>query len=163
MIGTRISRALPPTPISPARRCIVNVATGHYAELQKDLVRSVASIGYKDSLLTWTEFPEGSPTHADDPYAFKLQAFLKANDQGFRSVLWLDAPCVVTRPPDPIFDRIEKEGHLFITDGARLGNWASDACLGAFDLPRDSAMKLPLLNGTFIGLDLTNDLSQRWL
>jgi hypothetical protein len=150
-------------PASTGKRCVVNVATGPYAALQEDLVRSLASVGYMGGLLAWTEIPEGSPTHADDPYAFKLHAFLNAIDQGFRSVLWLDAPCVVTGPLDPLFERIETEGHLFITDGARLGNWASDACLGAFDLSRDGAMKLPLLNGTFIGLELANERSLRWL
>jgi hypothetical protein len=154
---------LPPTPTSPARRCIVNVATGHYAELQKGLVRSLASIGYQDGLVTWTDVPEGSPAHAEDPYVFKLYAFLKSLDRGFRTTLWLDAPCVVSRAPGPIFDRIEAEGHLFVTDGSRLGNWASDACLGAFGLSRDEAMELPLLNGSFIGLDLANDRSAAWL
>lgn len=139
------------------------MATGPYARLQEELARSLASVGYRDGLLTWTEVPPGSPAHADDPYVFKLHAFLASLDRGFRSALWLDAPCIVTRDPNPIFDKIEREGHLFITDGARLGNWASDACLGAFGLSRDEAMELPLLNGTFIGLDLTNDRSLRWL
>jgi hypothetical protein len=150
-------------PASTAKRCVINVATGPYAELQKDLVHSLESIGYKDGLLTWTEFPPGSPTHADDPYAFKLFAFHEALKRDYTSVLWLDAPCLAIRSLDPIFEAIWNEGFLFVTDGARLGNWSSDACLQAFGLSRDKAMELPLLNGTFIGLQLGNPKSISWL
>ena len=154
---------MPPTPASPARRCVVNVATGRYAPLQARLVGSLRAAGWPGGLLTWTDLPPGSPTHDDAPYGFKVFALREAERRGHRSILWLDAPCVETRPLDPVFDRIEKEGHLFVTGGERLGNWASDECLAASTLPRDEAMELPLLNGTFIGLDLSNERSRRWL
>ncbi len=114
-------------------------------------------------LLTWTDLPPGSPAHHDDPYAFKIFAFLEAVRHEYTSVLWLDAPCRVVGALDPIFEQIEKEGHLFITGGERLGNWATDPCLTAFGLTRDDAMGLALLNGTLIGLDLSKDRSRRWL
>ncbi len=154
MTATTISRPSRATLNPTARRSILNVATGRYAPLQERLVRSLGDAGYRDGLITWTELPPGCPTHAETPYAFKLFAIREAEWQGFRSVLWLDAPCRAVAPLEPAFERIEKDGHLFVTGGERLGNWASDACLDAFGLTRDEAMGLPLLNGTFIGLTL---------
>ena len=137
-----------------ARRCVLNVATGRYAPLQQRLVESLAATGWRDGLLAWTTLPPGSPAHADDPYGFKVFAIREAERQGYRSVLWLDAPCLAAGPLPPLFERIERDGHLFVTGGEKLGRWASDACLDAFGLTRDEAMELPLLNGTFIGLTL---------
>jgi hypothetical protein len=110
----------------------------------------------------WAELPPGCPSHEEAPYGFKLAAIRQAERRGARSVLWLDAPCVATAPLAPTFDRIEETGHLFVTSGERLGNWSSDECLAAFGLTRDRAMALPLLNGTFIGLDLESALARRW-
>ncbi len=145
-------------------RCIVNVATDRFVPLQERLVKSLAAAGYRDSLLAWRDgLPPGSPGHRDVPYAFKLYAIEEAAGRGHTSVLWLDAPCVAVRPFGPVFERIEREGHLLVTGGERLGNWAGDACLAAFGIPRDEAMGLGLMNGTFIGLDLNNARSRSWL
>ena len=154
---------MPSTPASPAERGVVNVATGPYAPLQARLVESLRRAGWSGGLLAWTQFPPGSPTHSDVPYGFKVYALREAQRQGFRTVLWLDAPCVATRAPDAVFDRIEAEGHLFVTGGELLGHWASDRCLEDAGLSRDRALELPLLNGTFIGLDLSHERSRRWL
>jgi hypothetical protein len=141
----------------------VNVATGPYAPLQARQVGSLRATGWSGGLLTWTQLPPGSPTHEDAPYGFKIFALREAERRGHTTILWLDAPCVATRPLDPLFDRTEREGHLFVTGGERLGHWASDECLGASGLTRDRAMELPLLNGTLIGLDLSNGRSREWL
>lgn len=145
-------------------RCIVNVATGRYIALQERLVRSLAEVNYRHGLLAWRDgLPPGCPSHDQSPYAFKVYALREAQRRGYRSVLWLDAPCVAVAPPDPLFDRIEREGHLFVTEGEKIGNWASDACLEEYSLARDEAMSLPLLIGTFIGLDLGKPRSREWL
>ncbi len=145
-------------------RCIVNVATDRYVPLQERLVKSLAAVKYRESLLAWKDgFPPGSPSHKKSPYAFKLHALRAAAERGHRIVLWLDAPCVAVRPLGPLFDRIEHGGHLLVAGDEKLGNWASDACLAAFKTTRDEAMGLKLMNGTFIGLDLANARSREWL
>lgn len=132
-------------------RLILNVATGPYVPLQKRLLDSLRG----SAALAWTEgWPPGSPSHAEAPYAFKLHAFAEARRRGASSALWLDAPVVAAGDPAPAFERIEREGHLLVTSGDKLGNWIGDAALDALGLTRDAAMGLPLLNGTFIGLDL---------
>ena len=145
-------------------RCIVNVATDRYVPLQERLARSLAAEGYRDALLAWRDgLPPGSPAQRESPYAFKLYAIREAARRGYRSVLWLDAPCVAVRPVDPVFDRIEREGHLLVAGDEKVGNWASDTCLEEFSLSRDEAMGLKLMNGTFIGLDLEAPRSREWL
>ena len=144
-------------------RCILNVATGPYVPLQERLLASLRAVGWP-RVAAWTgDLPSGSPSHAEVPYGFKLRAFREAERNGATSLLWLDSPVVAAMDPAPVFDRLEREGCLFVTSGERLGNWAGDACLDAFGLTRDAAMKLPLLNGTFIGLRLADAPARAWL
>jgi hypothetical protein len=144
-------------------RCILSVATGPYVPLQERLLRSLGDVGWA-GVVSWTgALPPGSAPHDEVPYGFKLRAFREAERRGFRSLLWLDAPVVAARDPGPVFDRLEAEGHLFTTSGERLGNWAGDACLEAFGIGRDPAMGLPLLLGTFLGLDLSRPAARAWL
>jgi hypothetical protein len=150
-------------PTVSARRCIVNVATGRYVAMQKRLVNSLAEVGWDGGVLTWTDaLPPGSPRHEEDPYGFKLHAVAAALRKGLPSVLWLDAPCVATRALGPVFEKIERDGHCFVSGDEVLGNWASDACLGAFGITRDQAMAMSLLNGAFIGLDLEHARTREW-
>ena len=144
-------------------RCLLSVATGPYVPLQARLLASLRAIGWTD-VAAWTgELPPGSASHAEVPYGFKLRAFREAERRGATSLLWVDSPVVAAKDPAAVFERVEGAGHLFVTSGDRLGNWASDACLEAFGLTRDAAMELPLLNGTFIGLDLRDAKARAWL
>jgi len=126
-------------------------------------VKSLKAAGWEGGLLTWTnELPPGSPPHELAPYGFKLHAISEALRKGYTSMLWLDAPCIAAKPLTPVFEKIERDGHCFVTGDERLGNWASDDCLAAFGIPRDAAMTLPLLNGAFIGLDLEHARTREW-
>jgi hypothetical protein len=149
--------------MTAARRCILNVATGRYVPLQKRLLKSLSEIEWSGGVLTWTDtLPPGSPRHEEAPYGFKLHAIAAALRTGMPSVLWLDAPCVVARPLDPVFEKIERDGHCFVSGDEKLGNWTSDACLAAFGITRDQAMTMSLLNGAFIGLDLEHARTREW-
>jgi len=146
-----------------ARRAVVNVATGSYVALQDRLVKSLGAIGWDGGLLTWTDaLPPGSPPHEEAPYGFKLYAVAEALRKGYASLLWLDAPCLVAASLGPVFEKIERDGHCFVSGDERLGNWASDACLAAFGMGRDQAMDMALLNGAFIGLDLEHARTREW-
>jgi len=146
-----------------ANRCVVNVATGRYVAAQRRLLKSLSDQGWDGGTLVWTDaLPPGSPTHEQAPYGFKLYAIADALKRGFTSVLWLDAPCTAARPLHPVFWEMERQGQAFISGGEKLGNWASDACLAAFGIDRDSAMTMSLLNGAFIGLDLEHARTREW-
>jgi hypothetical protein len=143
-------------------RCIVTVATEGYVGLQRRLLDSLA--GWRGRMLAWTgALPPGSPSHEEEPYAFKLFAFREAAAAGCASVLWLDSPCVAAGSLDPVFDRLEREGHLLVSAGEPLGRWSNDACLRAYGLTRSEAMDVPLMHGSFVGLDLSRPSSRAWL
>jgi len=146
-----------------AKRCVLNVATGSYLPQQTRLTDSLAEVGWTDGVMTWTDrLPTGSPPHDQAPYGFKVYAIAEALKRGYTSVLWLDAPCYAVKPLGPVFETLERLGHLFVGGDERLGNWASDACLQAFGLTRDQAIEMPLLNGAFIGLDLEHARTREW-
>lgn len=140
-------------------RCIVSVATGEYVKAQERLVAGVNGV----RILRWSDrLPPGSPSHEDAPYGFKVYAILEAIRRGHSTILWLDAPCAAVGDLGPLFERIERDGHLFLGGEEPLGRWASDACLDAFAIDRDSAMRIGLMNGAFVGLDLRSARSREW-
>lgn len=142
---------------------MLNVATGDFVSLQARLIESLARSPWRGETLTWTgELPPGSPSHERDPYGFKLYAIDQALRRGYTSILWLDAPCIVSGSLDPVFSAQERAGHCFASGGDRLGHWASDACLQAFGIDRDAAMDLLLMNGAFIGLDFEHSRTREW-
>ncbi len=96
--------------------------------------------------------------HAKAKYSFKPQAIELALDKyGWRNVeriLWLDSSVV----PDmsrmrEIWEAIDDRGVLLFEDkGWTIGQWASDQCLAAMDVPRESVMKLPMGWAGAVGL-----------
>jgi hypothetical protein len=112
----------------------------------------------------WTgEYPPGSQDHETCPYGFKVYAFLAAMRAGYQQILWLDTSVFATKPIDPIFEKIESEGHFMIIGGDKLGNWSSDHALNLFGVTRGAAMDMQLIGGTVLGLDLTNTRTQNFL
>jgi hypothetical protein len=141
------------------KRCICNVAVdGNYPHFQRRLLGTLIDPGkYVDKVMSWTNFyPPGSPTHQDQPYAFKIYALKEAVRLGFTTLLWLDTSVFCVAPVEPLLERIEKVGHFFIVGGDRLGTWSSDAALELFGHTRDQAMEKQLMGGTVYGFDLTN-------
>ncbi len=74
------------------------------------------------------------------PYA--VQAAL---DEGYRTVLWLDASAWALRDLTPVFEAAENAGvYAVATAGAfPVGEWAGDACLRTLGLSRAEAQRLP--------------------
>lgn len=117
-----------------------------------------ADIGIWDK--SW---PKGSPKHSQCHYAFKYFAFREAQERGYESVLWCDSSCSAFASIAPMWERLEKDGHVLIDDDNALGKWSSDHSLAEFDMTRDAAMELKLMCGTCIGLDLTTHRSRIFL
>lgn len=145
------------------KRCIVNVSVGAwYPRGQKRLVdslfgKSCADVGY------WNCWPPGSPPHSVMPFAFKSHALRLAREQGYRRLLWLDASCWAVRSLETVWEKIERDGFLFMNNGYMLGEWSSDYCLDMFALTRDEAMKLGDMTAMMFGLDLDNPRVACWL
>ncbi len=141
-----------------AKRCIVNVATGRFQAGQNRLRNSVNDICPEIPLLTWQhEDQVGAPPHKSDPYAFKIFAIKKAKEQGYDSILWVDASMFIIKRPERVFTEMEKNGYVFQVDGNIgkmdghvLGDWCTDTALSYFDITREQAkdILLPLMGST---------------
>lgn len=160
------------------KRAIVNVATGPlYIKLQERLVNSFLksvdkiSIIYADrtaewetglhtgiDLICWRDiFPPGSRPHSESPYGFKVHALKYANDKGYASVLWIDAPAYqVKKNVSPIFDKIEKESYYAMSHIDPLINQVGDTYLKFYRMKREKLEGYNLPSGSCFGFDLTN-------
>jgi hypothetical protein len=147
------------------KRCIINVAVGGwYPRGQQRLERSIHQHGFQGDFLAWEgKYPPGSPPHAELPYGFKSYAFTEAVNQGYETILWLDASCWAIKPLELLFDHIEQEGHVFSYEGWWAGQWLKDQALANMSISRDDALKVPLLGGMFMGIHLMHERSRKWL
>jgi hypothetical protein len=113
--------------------------------------------------MLWTEYPPGCPPHAELPYGFKSYAFQEAVKSGYETILWLDASCWAVQPLEPLFEHIEKVGHVFSYEGHWAGAWLKDEAFPVLNCTRDYAMTVPLFGGMFMGICLQNERSRKWL
>jgi len=137
-------------------KVIVNLATGRYVAGQTRLATSLANVGYDGQFLAFQkESSIGAPPHNQNPYAFKIHGFRRAEQLGHRFVLWLDASVWAIRDVQPVFDHIEEHGHIMQYAGHNCGRWSNDRCLEYFDITRDEAENMLMYgNAGFLGLDL---------
>ncbi|KKW46521.1 MAG: hypothetical protein UY96_C0003G0024 [Parcubacteria group bacterium GW2011_GWB1_56_8] len=150
-----------------AKRAIVTVGVsgtrpfGVYLDRFK---RTFAEFGGADYLKIWhRDWPPGSASHRDIHYGFKVHAIYEAWQKGFTSILWMDSSCSAFASLDPLWLRLERDGHVLVEDANALGNWCSDFSLQTFGITRDDAMKIRLMCGTCWGVDLTNERSKTFL
>lgn len=116
--------------------------------------------GGADYMKIWQTWPPGSPTHREVHYGFKVHAVAEALARGATSVLWFDCDAYAIAPLEPLWQRLEKDGHVLVEDANRLGEWSSDHSLSVFGLTRDEAMDIRLGCGTCWGLDFTSERSR---
>ena len=123
------------------KRCIATIAFREpYTTYQKYLFKSLDAVGNTIPVVSWTDsYPQGSKTHQEENYGWKLHCLRECRQRGYDSILWLDTSCYVHGPVEPIFDRIEKDGHYFIVGADLLGVWSSDECLKHYSIDREKA------------------------
>jgi hypothetical protein len=103
----------------------------------------------------------GAPLHSDNPYAFKIHAIERVLEQGYTKILWLDSSCFAIKNVDPLFEYIEKYGHIAQDSGHYLGTWCNDETLYYYGLTREQAIKIKMIgNAGFLGLDFNHPSSQ---
>lgn len=145
-------------------KVILNLATGNYI-VGQDRLRSTLSGYYDGDILFFTEESQfGSPTHKENPYAFKTYAFQHALNLGYKKILWLDASIYAIKDISPIWDIIERDGYIMQEAGWYCGQWSNDKSLDYFGLSRDEAMTMPMYgNAGLLGLDLNKELPKIFL
>lgn len=146
-------------------RCVANVAVGGwYPRGQDRLRRSLVDLEFNGDMLFWKdEYPPGSLTHEQQPYAFKIAALEFAMMRGYGPAIWCDSSVWFIRQPEPIFRAIEKSGYWIMSQGWQVGTWCSDDALPKLGIEREEAMEMPMVAATMFGIDLRTDLARQLL
>jgi len=140
------------------KKCIVSFANsnGSYVNALARLSNSLRDNFDGEFLSFIGESSCGAPFHSENPYAFKIHCISKAIDAGYDKILWLDTSAYAVANTQPIFDIIEKNGFFFQEAGHMLGTWSNDKLLNYFEITRDEAINIPMVQGGFIGLDVSS-------
>jgi len=138
--------------------CIISVGVGGwYAQGVSRLEKSLIFHGYAGQVLTWKdEYPEGCPTHEENPYALKIFAFNEAFKRGYKCVMWVDASFWAIKNPHHIFDIINENGVFAFRNGYNCANTCTDNLLNYAGFSRDKAEHLPEIAGGMIGINIDN-------
>jgi hypothetical protein len=146
---------------------IVSYADGVYAPFLHRLTSSVRRQSPGIPVFTFSDFSElGSPTHAENPYAFKVYAIDKVRSMGYRYVLWCDSILQLQKPIEPLLPEITARGVYLAKDGWACGTWANDRALQAFGVSRDQAMNITSIWACFMAFDFAvpkaHEFFARW-
>lgn len=144
------------------RRAIVNLSTMGYHDRQQRMIFSIAEHSDIEIITYQYEAEVGAPPHKQNPYSFKIYAIEKVKEQGYNSILWLDASAYAIADPSPIFEIIEKEDYFLEEAGHYAGTWTNDRALGYFGITRDEAMKIPLYSAGWTGLNFNSEVTREF-
>ena len=151
-------------------RAVVNFAKAApwpnlwYPRGQQRLDRSLFDQGFDGQTILFTDESElGVPPHRELPYAFKIAALRAAARRGCTSILWADASIFAIKPLNPVFEHIEKHGHLFFQAGFNCAQWTNDRALSIMGVTRDQAEQMEMLMACCMGFDLRNERTCRFL
>jgi hypothetical protein len=138
-------------------KCVINAALGHwYPKGQKRLIDSLKQHKFDGDIVTLLNEWYSDDIDKSNPYNIKISALQKAIDLGYTTILWLDCAMYATKPIQPIFDIIKKDGFYCETNGYNAAEECSDNCLNYFSISRDDAEKIKMCSSAVIGFDLTN-------
>jgi hypothetical protein len=145
-----------------AKVAFVSFANGWYSNLHKEFVFSAKRFGY--DVYTYSNFEEiGSPTHQDSPYEFKLHSIKKVYQKGYDIVIWCDSPTRLARSIKEWIPEIEKRGVYLQKDEHKLGSWANDRALEAFNITRDEAMNMSTIYACIMAFDFRHPITITFL
>jgi hypothetical protein len=138
--------------------CIISVGKdGWYGVGVERLHRSLIYHGYAGSMLLWKDsLPPNSPTHQENPYAFKIYAFIDAIQRGYKVVMWLDSSFWCIKNPHHLFDIIYDNGVFAFRSGYNCAQTCPDNLLARMGYTRDEAEKLPEIATGMVGLNIDN-------
>ena len=134
--------------------CIINVGVDYwYDKGTHRLIQSLKDNGFEGDILCETEYPENSPIHFDNPYAFKVYQFERALAKGYKKIFWMDCSIISSPNPNIILEILNTKGYYFVKNGYSIGQETNDYTLDWFGITRDEAMELPQVCSGFFGLN----------
>ena len=147
-------------------KCIIGFANekGNYLIGLDRLAESAARFDNNPFIGFRSEASIGSPTHAENPYAFKIYAFRKALELGYRQILYLDSSVVFVNKINRLWSILEEDGYFIQEAGHYVGRWCNDRTLNYFNLSREEAMLMPMYgNCGLIALDFDKHIATTFL
>lgn len=147
---------------------ILNVATDGYVKWQNRLRESLDKFAPAFDRKYWVnELPEGSRSHADSPYGFKIHAIKWAMAQGYRYIFWIDSGLYAIRRMEPVFDALVTYGMYLVRDENKVAKYCSQEALDWFGKTREQMSFVHLVSGALVGMDTENPVAKevwrRWL
>ncbi len=141
------------------RKVVLNVAVGHghFQRSQQRMQAGLDAVGETADRIIRTDYPPGSPTHQEQPFAFKPWIFHEARELGYTHALWLDSTCIALKPLECVWEAIDADGAFFWDSGWTCGQWCSDACLAGMECTRELAWQMPMIQASAIGLRFDRD------
>lgn len=133
-----------------------------YSKGVSRLENSLVHHGFAGKFMGWKdEYPAGSPTHQENPYAFKIFEFEEAMKTGATVILHLDASFWCIKNPHTLFDLISDKGVVGFRTGYNMAQTASDKALEWAGITRDEAELLPEIASGLCGLRMDNPDGQK--
>ncbi len=146
------------------KNCIINFAKDgreRYLYGQERLLESLKD--EKADRIFMNEYPEGCPTTQEVSHIFKAYMFKEAFNQGYESVLWLDASVVALKDLRYIWKCIEYDGYFFINNqGCLQAMWASEKQLLTMGCTVEEAEKYEMCRSGIVGLHKRNEHYIDW-
>lgn len=102
------------------------------------------------------EYPPNSPTHEENPYAFKIYGIREAINKGYKIICHIDSSFWAIKNPDPIFDIINEHGVFAFRSGYNCAQTVPDNLLEYVGIDRDFAETIPETATGIVGLNLDN-------
>jgi hypothetical protein len=143
---------------------VVCFADGIYASVVPMLQASFRRHSPRVPLFIFSDTKElGCPSHAEEPYAFKLAAIQTVRAKGFRFVFWCDSVLQLLRPIETMLPAVAAVGVYLPEDGWRCGTFANDNALRAFGVTRDEAMEISSIWACFMGFDFASPVADEFM
>lgn len=140
--------------------CIVNLVTHKYIIGQDRLRKSLLDVSFNGDFLSFIgEQSVGSPSHQQNPYAFKVYAIKKALELGYKKIFWLDASVYAVKDITPVFDCLQQKGIFMEDSGHSAATWSNDNSLNYFGITREEALNIPMYSSGISGFDFENEIS----
>ncbi len=106
-------------------RAVMNVAAED-ERFRKGQERLATAVLGQAEFHGWQRLPDGCPSHAERPFAFKAYALREVAKYGATSLLWCDSSILPIRPLEPLWERIERDGYWFANNAWTNYQWTAD-------------------------------------
>ncbi len=147
-----------------AKIAFVSFSTDSYIKVEQSFSRSIQKTQPEIPIFSLHDFSIiGSPTHKQDPYAFKIYAIEYVRNQGYDIVIWCDSPSRLVKRIDEWIPEIERVGVYLQKDGWACGQWANDNSLKYFCKTRDEAMNISSVYACIMAFDFRHPVTSQFI